>query len=50
MRAFKETAKQITLGLFVNGSYGFMQGDYDLANALIVAFTVTGMFILNTRS
>lgn len=50
MRAFKETIKQISLGLFINGSYGFMQGDYDLANALIITFTITSMFILNQRS
>ncbi len=50
MKAFLETLRQISLGLFVNGSYGFMQGDYDIANSLIVAFSISAMFILNTRS
>ncbi len=50
MKALIETSKQIVLGLFVNGSYGFMQGDYDIANSLIVAFSISAMFILNMRS
>ena len=47
MKALIETLHNISLGLFVNGSYGIMQGDIDLANALIVGFSVGSMFIFN---
>lgn len=44
MKEFIETLQQISLGLFVNGSYGLMQGDYDLQNILIVIFTIGSMY------
>ncbi len=43
-REFIETLQQISLGLFVNGSYGLMQGDYDIQNTLIVIFTIGSMY------
>jgi hypothetical protein len=44
MKEFIETLQQISLGLFVNGSYGLMQGDYDVQNTLIVIFTIGSMY------
>ena len=43
-KEFIETLQQISLGLFVNGSYGLMQGDYDVQNFAIVIFTVGSMY------
>ena len=34
--------------LFVNGTYGLMQGDVDAVNIAIVGFTVSSMFLLNS--
>ena len=34
--------------LFVNGSYGLMQGDIDTVNIAIVGFTISNMFLLNS--
>jgi hypothetical protein len=47
MRAIIETLQQISLGLFVNGSYGIMQGDIDIANTTIVITTIFGMYGFN---
>ena len=44
MKEFIETLQQISLGLFVNGSYGLMQGDYDIQNFIIVTFTIGSMY------
>ena len=44
MKSLFETLQQISLGLFVNGSYGLMQGDYDIQNTLIVIFTIGSMY------
>ena len=47
MKSLFETLQQISLGLFVNGSYGLLQGDYDIQNFLIVATTIKSMYIFN---
>jgi len=47
MREVAETLQQVSLGLFVNGSYGLMQGDLDIANSIIVISSVIGMFLFN---
>ena len=47
MKSLFETLQQISLGLFVNGSYGLMQGDFDIQNILIVTITVKSMYIFN---
>jgi len=44
MKEFIETLQQISLGLFVNGSYGLMQGDYNIQNFIIVTFTIGSMY------
>jgi hypothetical protein len=44
MKEFIETLQQISLGLFVNGSYGLMQGDYNIQNFIIVIFTTASMY------
>ena len=48
MKSLFETLLQISLGLFVNGSYGLMQGDIDAVNIALVGFTVPSMFLLNS--
>ena len=47
MKTLFETLQQVSLGLFVNGSYDLLHGDYDIRNFLIVLFTVSGMYIFN---
>ncbi len=47
MRSLFETLQQISLGLFVNGSYGLMQGDIDVQNVLIVIVTIRAMYVFN---
>ena len=47
MKSLFETLQQISLGLFVNGSYGLLQGDYDIQNFLIVVITIKSMYIFN---
>ncbi len=47
MRSLYETLQQISLGLFVNGSYALMQGDFDIQNALIVLVTIKAMYLFN---
>lgn len=47
MRSLYETFQQISLGLFVNGSYGLMHGDINIQNALIVLVTIQSMYIFN---
>ena len=47
MRSLYETFQQISLGLFVNGSYGLMQGDINIQNALIVLVTIKSMYVFN---
>ena len=47
MKALVETLQQVALGLFVNGTYGLMQGDIDFQNILIVIVTTKAMYMLN---
>ncbi|MGP1581038.1 MAG: hypothetical protein ACTTH5_08505 [Wolinella sp.] len=47
MGALVETLRQVSLGLFVNGSYGIMQGGYNMANFIIVFSMVLSMYFLN---
>ena len=47
MKALIETLHNIALGLFVNGSYGIMQGDIDIANLTIVVTTIIAMYGFN---
>lgn len=47
MRDLVETLQQISLGLFVNGSYGLMQGDIHFQNILITVLTIKSMYMLN---
>jgi len=47
MKSLFETLQQVSLGLFVNGSYGLMQGDMDIQNVLIVIVTIKSMHIFN---
>jgi len=47
MRDLVETLQQISLGLFVNGSYGVMQGDLSFKNILIIVVTTKAMYMFN---
>jgi len=47
MKSLFETLQQISLGLFVNGSYGILQGDYGIQNILLVVVTIKGMYVFN---
>jgi len=47
MRDLSETLQQIMLGLFVNGSYGIIQGDFRLPNLILISTSVIGMYIFN---
>jgi hypothetical protein len=47
MKDLVETLQQISLGLFVNGSYGIMQGDFNWKNNLIVIITIKAMYFAN---
>ena len=47
MRDLSETLQQIMLGLFVNGSYGIIQGDYAPPNLILVSTSVVGMYVFN---
>ena len=45
--SFYRDAAQHLFGAFCQWQYGIMQGDLDIANSLIVGFTVGSMLLLN---
>jgi hypothetical protein len=47
MKDLVETLQQISLGLFVNGSYGIMQGEFNWKNIIIVVVTIKAMYFAN---
>jgi len=47
MSKFIKTLHDVSLGLFINASYGVIQGDIDLANTYVIAITIIAMYITN---
>ena len=48
MKELVETLNQISMGLFINGTFALMQGQITPQNIAIAGITTASMFILNT--
>jgi len=47
MNKFIKTIHDISLGLFINASYGITQGDINLANIYVITGTIVIMYSTN---